>query len=347
MYAWQQRVLIFTCKGIILRRSSPQKLVFDPMASESSLDALLSKNRSIVLDGALATELEARGLDLSSALWSAKILQEDPNSIFNVHLDYYRAGADVATTASYQATFAGLNQHLGISKKGAKDLITKSVQLAQRARGVFLEEQRSDPHSAEPLLVAGSVGPYGAFLSNGAEYTGDYVVDNSAMKDFHRSRIQNLVDAGVDILACETMPNFAEIESLLQMLEDEFPATRAWLSCTIRDSEHLSDGTPIAKVSQLVDTKPQIIAIGFNCIPEQDISSALKHLQSLTTKSLVAYPNSGEHWNAKERKWEGERAEGQTFAQLVKDWNGSGASLIGGCCRTNPSDIRTIREALE
>lgn len=317
------------------------------MATQVALDALLDAGRSIVLDGALATELEARGLDLSSDLWSAQVLQTNPETIYNVHLDYYRAGADVAITASYQATSLGFKEHLGFSAEQSAELIKNSVQVAQQARDQALKELESLPIGPRMLLVAGSVGPYGAYLSNGAEYTGDYKIGDKEMKDFHRDRIQALVDAGVDLLACETMPNVDEIRCLLELLKEEFPATRAWVSCTLRDSQHLSDGTPLPEVVKLVDMEPQIIAFGVNCIPEQDVSPALDSLRPLTSKPVVVYPNSGETWDAKDRQWHGARAQGQTLATIISEWHDKGARLVGGCCRTGPADIKIVRQTLD
>lgn len=309
---------------------------------------LLEEKSAIILDGALATELETRGLDLSSALWSAKALEETPDMIYQVHLDYFRAGADVAITASYQATPLGLKKHLDLNLDDSQSLIRKSVELAQRARDTALveEEQSHSTKFPRKLLLAGSVGPYGAYLADGSEYRGDYSLPDHEMKDFHRPRIQALVDAGVDVLACETMPAISEIKSLLSLIEEEFPAATAWLACTLRDSTHLSDGTPMAEVAKMVNASSQIAALGVNCIPEQDVTSSLAYLETLTNKPLIAYPNSGEQWNAEARAWSGQRGQGQEHAHLVQEWRSKGAKLIGGCCRTGPKDIQLIRDTL-
>lgn len=292
------------------------------------------------LDGGLATALEAKGLDLSSALWSAKILQDKPTTILEVHRDYYEAGGQIATTASYQASVAGLQDHLGLSDTEADALIIRSVQLACQAR----DEVRKRS-GEQALLIAGSVGPYGAYLSNGAEYTGDYVLDDAAMRDFHRGRMRSLVDAGVDVLALETMPSISEIQTLIGLLVDEFPEIPAWLSCTLRDAGHLSDGTPVAKMAEMANSCDRIVAMGYNCIPQQLASAALDHLRPLTDKPLVIYPNSGEKWDAHAREWHGDKTSGQTIKELAKEWHAKGARLIGGCCRTDAADIRETSAA--
>jgi len=300
-------------------------------------------DETLILDGGLATALEANGFDLNSRLWSAKILQDNPDAIYQVHLDYFNAGAHIATTASYQASIATLKENLDMTVDESKALIRKSVELAQKARDHVLAQ-----HPERRLFIAGSVGPYGGYLSNGAEYTGDYALDEGEMQAFHRDRIQALVDAGVDLLACETMPNVSEIRALLNLLRDEFPTSRVWLSCTLRDAEHLADGTPVEEMLVLAEGCEQVVAVGFNCIPEQLASPALEHVQSLktTSKPLVIYPNSGEQYDAITKQWHGERPQGQAVRELAMDWHAKGARYIGGCCRTNAEDIANMAAAL-
>ncbi|KAG9960886.1 homocysteine S-methyltransferase, partial [Aureobasidium melanogenum] len=316
----------------------------DPVAQ------LLRDAPALILDGALATELETRGLDLSSKLWSAKALEEKPEAIYGVHLDYFKAGADIAITASYQATPLGLSQHLGMSLEQSQKLIRRSVELAQQARDTAIQEGQQKNPLIQPrkLLIAGSVGPYGAFLANGSEYRGDYHLSNDEFKDFHRPRIEALVAADVDILAYETIPSLPEIKALIQLLETDFPNTPAWLGVTLRESDAslLSDGSSMSEVINLVNACSQIVSVGVNCIPEQNVSAALEYLKPLTDKPLIVYPNSGETWNAEARMWNGPRVEGKEHAELVREWFDKGARLIGGCCRTGPKDIQNTRDTI-
>ncbi|MDT5348494.1 MAG: homocysteine S-methyltransferase, partial [Mycobacterium sp.] len=86
----------------------------------------------LISDGGLATELEARGHDLADPLWSARLLSDAPQQIVAVHAAYFRAGARIATTASYQASFEGFATH-GIGRDGALGaaaLLRRSVELA-------------------------------------------------------------------------------------------------------------------------------------------------------------------------------------------------------------------------
>ncbi|QDS74595.1 hypothetical protein FKW77_008386 [Venturia effusa] len=300
----------------------------------------VSRRPYVVVDGALATELEARGCDLNSALWSAEILIRKPELIYQVHLDYFLAGADVAITSSYQASVAGLKQH-GLSDLEAHDLIQRSVGLAKQAR-----EEIVCREPGRQCFVAGSVGPYGAFLADGSEYTGNYRLTSDEMKSFHRPQISALTEAGVDVLAFETIPSVYEAQDLLELVQ-EFPRTVCWFSFTLRDENHLSDGTPIAEVLSFLNESPQVIAIGVNCTPEYLVSKAEIAMSACTTKPLIAYPNSGEVYDAVSKTWSGQRAQGKGLDAHVKEWYSLGGKLIGGCCRTTPDDIRTIKKALQ
>lgn len=307
------------------------------MSQNNPLTALLETQPFIVLDGAMATELEARGCHLADSLWSAKVLVENPELIREVHLDYFRAGAQVAITASYQATAAGFAAR-GYDEAQSRALIGKSVELARKAREAYLAENPQ----AGTLLVAGSVGPYGAYLADGSEYRGDYVRSAAEFSEFHRSRVEALLDAGADLLACETLPSFAEIKALAELLTG-YPRAKAWFSFTLRDSEHLSDGTPLRDVVATLADYPQIVALGINCIALENTTAALEHLQSLTALPLVVYPNSGEHYDAVSKTWHHHGEACETLAGYLPQWVAAGAKLIGGCCRTTPKDIAELK----
>ncbi|WP_221346216.1 homocysteine S-methyltransferase, partial [Enterobacter cloacae] len=306
------------------------------MSQNNPLTALLEKQPFVVLDGAMATELEARGCNLADNLWSAKVLMENPELIREVHLDYYRAGAQVAITASYQATPAGFAAR-GLDEAQSRTLIGKSVELARKAREAYLAENPQ----AGTLLVAGSVGPYGAYLADGSEYRGDYVRRAEEFTAFHRPRVEALLDAGADLLACETLPSFEEIKALAALVA-EYPRARAWFSFTLRDSEHLSDGTPLREVVAALKDNTQVVALGINCIALENTTAALKHLHSLTALPLVVYPNSGEHYDAVTKTWHHHGEACETLAGYLPQWLEAGARLIGGCCRTTPKDIAEL-----
>ncbi|KAK5120959.1 hypothetical protein LTR85_005743 [Meristemomyces frigidus] len=324
------------------------------MLTRADFRVLLARRGTLIIDGALATELEGRGHDLNHALWSAKILRDDPDAIQQVHLDYYLAGADIATTASYQATPQGLADHFNMDDDASRELIVRSVRLAQRARVEAYQEicpggLPTDEANPGRLLIAGSIGPYGAYLADGSEYRGDYQRTAEEFKDFHRPRMQALVDACVDLLAIETMPSMPEISAVCSLLETEFHDVVAWLSCSLKDAEHLSDGTPMNDVLALASPYEQIVAFGVNCVPIQLVEPALQYLSSADIDLkpvLLCYPNSGEIWNAKSKTWSGPKPYGHAAGNQVKKWTAAGAKLVGGCCKTGPKDIMAIAKVL-
>lgn len=312
--------------------------------AKAGLAELLEQQGPLVIDGALATELESRGHDLSHPLWSGKTLKENPEAIKQVHLDYFLAGADIAITSSYQATAQGLKDHFQLDEDEAKDLIRLSVRLAQEAKN---EAAKQGADNILKLLVAGSVGPYGAYLADGSEYRGDYNLSPAQYQAFHRPRIEALVEAGVDLLAVETIPNIQEIRAIRDLLQADFPSTTAWYSCTLKDATHMADGTPLSElVASLKCSEGQTLAVGFNCVPPGLALEALEHMRTLTNLPLVCYPNSGETYTAGEHAWSGNKATEQ-MRDLTIRYRDVGAQLIGGCCRTTPKDIESIAKALQ
>lgn len=264
----------------------------------------------VILDGGLATELERRGHDLSDELWSARLLIDNPEEISAVHDAYVQAGADCCITASYQASVDALRA------RGAdpEALLLLSVDLARGAD-----------------WCAASVGPYGAALADGSEYTGDY--GDVDLERWHAERFAILDSSDADWLACETIPSFAEAQALARLL-DRKPA---WFSFSCRDGRHICDGTPIRECAAFLDGLEKVMAIGVNCTAPHFVTSLIEEVKRGTDKPVVAYPNSGERWV--DGHWTGE-PEG--FAGLAQEWFDAGARLIGGCCRTGPEHIRRL-----
>lgn len=306
------------------------------------LTPFLEANGVIIIDGALATELERRGADLSDALWSARLLIDAPELIRSVHLDYLRAGADVLITASYQASIEGFKRR-GLNEAQVRNLFRLSVQLAAEAIEEYLAETQAGPARLPPLIAA-SIGPYGAYLADGSEYRGDYGLSVEALIAWHRPRVSALAETEADLFACETIPCLAEAEALIRLLE-EYPDMPAWLSFSCRDGESLSSGEPFAEAVRLANRSEQIVAVGVNCTAPRFVESLLQIARPLTDKPLLCYPNSGEAWDAEARCWV--EGTGVTdFAEPAQRWYAAGARLIGGCCRTTPADIAAMAQAL-
>jgi len=304
----------------------------DPIAS------ILNCYPALVIDGALATELERRGCDLKDDLWSAKILLEQPEIIKLVHLDYFKAGADCAITASYQATIEGFTKR-GLTESEAIALIQKSVKLAKQGRDEFWADESNQVKRSKPF-VAASVGPYGAFLADGSEYRGNYGLSEKELMDFHRPRMKALIEAGADILACETIPCLIEAQAIAKLLK-EFPIITAWISFTARDEKHISEGQVFADCVRQLEDHPQIAAMGINCTSPKYIPSLIREAKNETEKPILVYPNSGETYDAAKNDWNGDPVF-YSFGGQAREWYNAGARLIGGCCRTTPEDISVI-----
>lgn len=305
---------------------------------EDPFQPFLKRSGVVVLDGALATELERRGADLSDSLWSAKVLMEAPDLIREVHRDYFAAGADIATTASYQATFEGFSR-FGVSEDEASQLMQLSVRLAREARDQFWTVAARHQRRLRPL-VAASVGSYGAFLADGSEYRGDYALSAQTLKDFHRRRVEDLLEAAPDLLAFETVPCLMEGEVLVDLMS-EFREVRAWLSYSCCDEEHVCHGERFRDCVELVNQSEQILAVGVNCTSPRLVEALLRNVRGATDKYLVAYPNSGEGWDSQHRCWI-EVPNQMELGIMARRWYAAGARLIGGCCRTTPRDIHSI-----
>jgi homocysteine S-methyltransferase len=281
----------------------------------------------VVLDGGLSTELEARGHDVSSALWSARLLRDDPAAIVAAHAAFAAAGAQVATTASYQATTEGFSA-AGVDAAEARRLIASSVALAREGQGEG--------------WVAGSVGPYGAMLADGSEYTGGYVGDVGVreLRAFHRPRMELLADAGADVLACETVPAAAEAEALIAEADDL--GVPIWLSLTIIVDDagvvRTRRGETADDVFGMAAGVDAVLAVGVNCTDPAGVRAAVE-AAAASGKPVVVYPNSGEGWDAVARHWTGSPG---IATDAVPGWLEAGARLVGGCCRVRPEHIQAI-----
>ncbi|MGV3030221.1 homocysteine S-methyltransferase [Streptococcus suis] len=309
---------------------------------------LLENQEFVILHGALGTELEFRGYDVSGKLWSAKYLFENPQLIKDIHKDYIRAGADLVTTSTYQATFEGLAE-AGLSQIEAEELFRLTVDLAKEAREeVWMELSETEKTNRTYPLISGDVGPYAAFLANGSEYTGDYGnISFAELKTFHRRRMELLLEQGAELLALETIPNVLEAQSLVELLAEDFPNVEAYISCTSQDGQSISDGTAIEKIAELVNSSEQILAVGLNCTAPSLYPAFLCQLREKTDKPFVTYPNSGEVYDGATQTWKEEADHSHSLLDNTLAWRKLGAKVVGGCCRTRPADIASLVAGLK
>lgn len=288
----------------------------------------------VVLDGGLSKQLESAGHDLSGGLWSARLLTQRPKALVEAHQAYYEAGARVAITASYQATFEGFARR-GIEEAEAAGLLRRSVELAREAA------TRAHARGARgPLYVAASAGPYGAMLADGSEYRGRYGLSVDDLERFHRPRLEVLAAAEPDVLALETVPDADEARALLRAVRGL--GVPAWLSYSVEGTRTRA-GQPIDAAFALAAEAEEVIAVGVNCCAPEDADHAVELAARITGKPVVVYPNSGERWDARARAWCG----ATTFtAERVAGWAAAGARLIGGCCRVGPAEVTRLAEQL-
>ncbi|WP_327656826.1 homocysteine S-methyltransferase [Streptomyces sp. NBC_00483] len=286
---------------------------------------------TLVLDGGLSNQLEAAGHDLSDELWSARLLAEEPEAIVAAHRTYYEAGANVAITASYQATFDGFARR-GIGHDRAAELMVSSVELARAAA--------TDTDTVRPLWVAASAGPYGAMLADGSEYRGRYGLSEEELYAFHRPRLEVLAGAAPDVFALETVPDADEARALVRAVRGL--GVPAWLSYSV-DGARTRAGQSLEEAFAVAADSEEVVAVGVNCCAPRDVEPAVRLASRVTGKPVVVYPNSGEEWDAEARAWTGSAT---SAPEQVTAWRDAGARLIGGCCRVGPSAVAGIAAAL-
>lgn len=290
-----------------------------------------------VLDGGMASELEYRGANIDGPLWSAHVLEDAPEKIVDVHRAYIEAGAQCIETASYQVSRKGYAE-VGLPAGRADEALLRAVRLAREAASSFPDWC---------VVIAASLGPYGAALHNGAEYHGNYDCSHADLAGFHRERVSVLASASgpeaPDVFAFETLPSLDEAQAIGEALSD-WPHAAAWFSFTCRDETHVAHGELLRECASAVSQFPQTIAIGVNCTPPATIPALIGELRASTNKPVIVYPNSGEGWDAAHRCWTG-TGDAAGYGAMAREWFAAGAHMIGGCCRTRPGHIRLVAPA--
>lgn len=296
-----------------------------------------------VLDGGLASELEYLGARIDTPLWSAQVLEDEPDKVAAVHRAYIEAGSQCIATCSYQVSRMGYVE-VGLTAHRADAALLRSVEIA---RSVVAEFPR------RRVLVAGSLGPYGAALHNGGEYTGQYDCSYAGLVRFHRERIEIFAGAtGMqrpDLLAFETFPSLEEVRAVGEALA-AWPEPRASqipvsFSFSCLDEKHVSHGESVADCAALVASFPQTVAVGVNCVPPRWIPSLIAELREASDMPVIVYPNSGEGWDSTNRCWMGV-SDPVEFGTDAANWFRAGAQIVGGCCRTRPAHIREVARAV-
>jgi homocysteine S-methyltransferase len=294
----------------------------------------------LILDGGLSNLLEKEGLSMDNPLWSALCLITAPEAIKKAHLSYLHSGADCLITSSYQANVSGFLNN-GYSEAEAIKAVKRTVQLAKEA----ILQYESDTDDFSKKYIAASIGPYGAFLADGSEYRGDYNVSNSELKAFHSSRISLLENGLADFFACETIPSFMEAKVLCELLKSSSKV--GWISFSLKDEEHISDGTSLTEVISYLENQESVFGIGMNCSSPNLVKAFIRKVKSLApSKKVIVYPNSGEIFSAEDKTW-APCEHPADFSLQIEEWIKLGADIIGGCCRIGPEHIQAIKEKIK
>lgn len=284
-------------------------------------------NRPMLLDGGLSTALEELGHNLNTSLWSGELLRTAPDQIEEAHKAFVGAGAQIIITSSYQISMDGCAAR-GWSESEVRSALLLSTELARSAT------------NGTNVLVAASVGPYGASLADGSEYRGNYGRTTAQLKDFHRMRLQVLSESNPDLLAIETIPELKEAEAILELLDEQDVKIPYWMTFSCKDEKHISSGERFSDAVALVSGKIGAIGVGINCTAPEFVTPLLSSAKSRIP--FVVYPNSGRKWNAEKKEWEGAPAQGFSEMQIF-EWKERGAKLIGGCCSIGPAEIAQMR----
>ncbi len=304
----------------------------------ASIDDILAKNKVMVIDGSMSTALAAKGCDLNNKLWTAAALDKASELIREVHEDYFKAGADCGISCSYQASIPGFME-AGCTYEQAEALIKRSVDILIRARESWWINEGKCSERAYPLCLA-SVGPYGAYLADGSEYRGNYGVSDDTLREFHKHRMELMVEAGADMLLIETQPSMQEVRIITELAEDI--GIDYWVSFSCRDGRHISEGELIRDcAAELSTNHPHLKMIGVNCVAPKFVAELIDEIHAACSVPIGVYPNSGEIYDPASKTWHG-NADGKSFGDYAYEWMQHGANAVGGCCQTVAHHINEV-----
>ncbi|MFK7939723.1 MAG: homocysteine S-methyltransferase family protein [Roseovarius sp.] len=286
-----------------------------------------------LLDGSIGQELVKRAGDKPTPLWSTQVMIDHPKLVGEVHLDYFNAGATIATTNTY----AVLHDRLKIAdlQDKADQLTEAAVMSARRARA-----------AAGAGRVAGALGPLIASYRPDIcpapdEAAKGYAIPVAAMKDH------------VDLFLIETVSSVDHAEGALRAATGQ--GVPVWLAVTVDDDDgtKLRSGENVSDIAPLVEAH-QPDAVLVNCSRPEAIGAALALIKPMG-KPYGAYANGFTHISAgflkdaptvdalQERTDLGPEA----YAAFVMDWIENGATIVGGCCEVGPAHIAELAKQIK
>jgi S-methylmethionine-dependent homocysteine/selenocysteine methylase len=287
----------------------------------------------LLLDAAMGSDLDRRGVRTSLPLWSALGILDAPDVVRQIHLENLLAGADVVTTNTFRTTTRTLGK-AGLEPGLAPTLDARAVHLAREARA----------EAGRPgALIAGSIAP----LEDCYLPTFDTPVDLAY--DEHRAQARNLTEGGVDFLMVETMPTIEEaVIALRAALSTGIPATVGFVC-----EDHADDGAPVrlrsgellAEAARAVERHGPA-AILVNCAPAPVITAALREMRRYTDRPIGGYANAG-HVDDEVGWSSAGGMSGEEYAEAARPWLELGARIVGGCCGTNPIHTEALRQTID
>jgi S-methylmethionine-dependent homocysteine/selenocysteine methylase len=278
-----------------------------------SLRRRLAEGSPLLLDAAMGTELQRRGVASSLPLWSARALLEAPETVAAIHRDEVAAGAEILTANTFRTHRRTLAKE-GVGPR-AGELTRKAVFLAQEA-------SRGAPR---PVFVLGSLSPLEDC------YRPDLVPADAELEAEHAAQAQALLAAGVDGILVETHNTVRELVAAVG-------AARATglpvIASMVTDGNgRLLSGEAIAEaVTALRGLAPDALSI--NCVPARRLADDLRRLASHAAGlPLAAYGNLGPPADPEGLRFT-DKISPSEYAGLAGEWLSIGARMVGGCCGT-------------
>jgi S-methylmethionine-dependent homocysteine/selenocysteine methylase len=292
---------------------------------DGSFTQALDTRRPLILDGAMGTELQRRGVDTGLPLWSARSLKTSPEVVLAIHREYIEAGADIITTNSFRTTRRTFKR-AALPDESAL-LTLKAASIARDAREIF-----PDRH----ILIAGSIAPLEDC------YSPQLVPPQDVLEEEHRELADRLAGAGVDFLLLETMGTLRE--TLAACTAACSTGLEVVVSFLCNETASLYGGESLEEAVRA--TEP-LGPAGFslNCASVHHLPDAISRLARATSLPFGVYANVG--LPQMEVGWEFTVDVGPVeYAKHAIQWQAAGASFLGGCCGTTPAYIRMLADAL-
>jgi S-methylmethionine-dependent homocysteine/selenocysteine methylase len=293
---------------------------------QGALSQFLDQRRTLLLDGAMGTELHRRGVATGLPLWSASALFSNPDAVLAIHREYLLAGADIITTNTFRTTRRTF-RNAGLPDR-SRELVTKACALAREARMTV---------PGRDVLIAGSVAPLEDC------YRPDLVPSPAELREEHTELVLRLVDEGVDCILLETMGTIRETQAAYTAAREAGMDVIVSFLCgsdgTLYGGESLEEA-----IIQLSELEPTLFSI--NCLPAADAAQVLHLLHSMTHLPIGVYANTGVAGKEREDQELVISVPPDAYGRLAGEWIRAGATMVGGCCGTTPDHIRACAETI-